>query len=275
LVARVNSWNYPFLGIYTGNAMDSLSEVGCLSPGGAGQGELIFPVEAGITYFIQTGTLYGHTGMFYSRFYLEKLVLPVAGFTFSPSEPTVLDSIQFWDNSYDPRTGWVWFTSYTWDFGDGSTAEGAYVSHQYAADGDYTVTHSVTTNDGRTGVISQVISVRTHDVAITQFTTPRQGKAGQTHKIRIGVQNFGYPETVEVQLYKNTGNGYELVGTLTLDVPFSADSNSTDFVFDYTFTREDAFNGKVTFKAVAVLVGSTDTIPYDNEVIDLSTYVKP
>ncbi len=49
--------------------------------------------------------------------------------------------------------------SYSWDFGDGNTANGQNPSHSYAAGGDYTVSLTVIDNDGATDTSMQVITV--------------------------------------------------------------------------------------------------------------------
>ena len=51
--------------------------------------------------------------------------------------------------------------SYAWDFGDTHTGSGVTTSHAYSAIGIYTVTLTVTDNDGLTGSDTAVITVKT------------------------------------------------------------------------------------------------------------------
>ncbi|MCK4885425.1 PKD domain-containing protein, partial [Candidatus Bathyarchaeota archaeon] len=51
--------------------------------------------------------------------------------------------------------------SYSWDFGDGTTATGVTVDHAYSEDGNYTVTLTVTDDDGASSSVVAEIVVET------------------------------------------------------------------------------------------------------------------
>ncbi len=52
-------------------------------------------------------------------------------------------------------------TSFVWNFGDNSSATGQIVGHTYTANGNYTVTLTVTNDQGRQAASTQVVSVNT------------------------------------------------------------------------------------------------------------------
>lgn len=251
----------PSIAVFTGNSLGNLVEVACENSTYV----KTFLAQSNTTYFIQVGRQYPWQIGGPIHFHLEVTPPPVAGIYYSPSNPSVYSPIQFYDQSSDP--GNSSFQSFSWDFGDGTTSTQQYPTHQYSADGDYTVQHSVTTVDGRTGSTSQVIQVRTHDVAVTRISAPISASVGQTRSITISVNNKRYNETVRVELYRSTPNGFELVGSYTQFVPVRPSNRSTSFTFNYTFTGSDASVGKVTFKAIAIITTASDAFPVDNELI--------
>ncbi|MGH9891228.1 MAG: PKD domain-containing protein [bacterium] len=263
LASVINAQFPPVVAAYTGSSLANLTEVSC--------GNVTFRAQAGTTYYFQVGGLFGQGGLL--EFRLEVTPPPVAIFGLFPFDPSIFDVVQFQNFSFDP--GGLGFASEQWSFGDGTTGNGCCPTHQYAADGDYSVQLTVTTPDGRTGDTSQTVAVRTHDVAITKFSAPISASAGQTRGIVVGIKNKRYRETVEVQLFKSVPGGFQLFGSLTQSVPVRSGNRTTDFTFSYTFTAADASIGKVTFKAVAVLVGTRDALPADNDAIAPPTKVAP
>jgi len=81
---------------------------------------------------------------------------PTAEFSFSPPEPTDLDTVQFQDQSTDPESR---IASREWTFGDGETSSEKDPLHKYADNGTYQVTFTVTGNDGATDTITKHITV--------------------------------------------------------------------------------------------------------------------
>jgi hypothetical protein len=181
--------------------------------------------------------------------------------------------VNFNDSSFDP--GGLGLKSQAWNFGDGGSASGCCVTHRFAADGNYSVTDTVSTNDGRTASVTQTVQVRTHDVAITKFSVPSSGSVGQTRQIVVGISNKRGQETVQVQLSKSTPSGFQVVGTLTQTLPVNTGNQTTPFTFNYSFTGDDANMQKVTFQATATIVNARDALPGDNTATATPTSVKP
>jgi PKD repeat protein len=261
----------PILTVYTGTSLTNLTEVPSLSGFGP---TMTFGATGGVTYYFQLGrgSLSGGTAPM--SFHLQITPPPVADFGLFPSDPSIFDTIQFYDFSFDP--GQVAFQSEVWDFGDGTGGTGCCPTHRYAADGDYTVKLTVTTLDGRTASTAQVVHVMTHDVAITKLAVPVSASAGQTRHLTVGVGNSRYPENVQIQLFKSVpgsvGN-FQLVGTLTQLVPVLPANRTIPFDFSYTFTTDDAAVGKVTFEAVATIIVARDAESADNTAIASPTRV--
>ena len=251
--------------VYTGDALESLE----LVPVTRSFGRAVFSAVAGETYMVQLGHYGGLYGGGSLGISIQKTPNPSAAVFWSPFDPSSYDTIQFAGHGFDPAAFPI--DSWSWDFGDGGTGEGQSSSHRYFADGDYDVTLTIRTLDGRTASSTSIVRVRTHDVAITKLAVPQAASKGQTRPIAVSVVAGVYDESVTVQLYRSVPGGYAPVGSLMQSV--QARKRATTFAFSYTFTADDAALGKVTFKAVATVSGARDALPADNEVVSLPTKV--
>jgi PKD repeat protein len=184
---------------------------------------------------------------------------PVADFHYDPLDPNRVSTISFTDDSIDPAG--QTFVSTLWYFGDGTSASGCCPTHQYAEDGDYAVTLTVTTTDGRTDNRTRIVSVRTHDVAIVSVDVPKVGVVGSTKTVSVYVASGDYTENVQVYLLRSVPGGFETVNLQTQTIPAST---TAAFRFAYTFTSSDASLGTIAFQAHAVITDQVDPIPVDN-----------
>jgi PKD domain len=253
------------VGVYTGGSLGSLAEV----PVTRSFGRAIFTATSGTTYMIQLGHYGGLYGSGLLGISLQEAPNVSTAIFWSPFDPSSFDAVQLFGHGFDPAAFPI--DSWTWDFGDGGSGTGQSVSHRYLADGDYDVTLTVRTVDGRTGTSTQTVSVRTHDAGITKLTVPQAATVGQTRSIGVSVLARRYDETVTVTLYRSVPGGFAVVGSSAQSV--AKRKRATPFTFSYTFTVEDAAVGAVTFKAVATINGARDALPADNEIVALPTKV--
>jgi len=82
---------------------------------------------------------------------------PDASFDFAPTNPTVGEEVTFDASGSSDSDGDI--VSYEWDFGDGTTFEGQTGSYAYEEAGDYTVTLTITDDDGATDTLSESLTV--------------------------------------------------------------------------------------------------------------------
>ncbi|HUU27712.1 MAG TPA: PKD domain-containing protein [archaeon] len=84
---------------------------------------------------------------------------PVASFTATPESGEPPLEVDFDASGSSDADGSI--STYTWDFGDNTTGSGVTVSHTFDNAGSYTVTLTVTDNEGAAGTLSKTIEVRT------------------------------------------------------------------------------------------------------------------
>jgi PKD repeat protein len=83
-------------------------------------------------------------------------VATVARFTFSPTNPTLNQDVNFNGSASSSTNG-----TYAWDFGDGQTGSRLSVTHRYQRGGTFTITMTVTSDNRQASTSSRTITVST------------------------------------------------------------------------------------------------------------------
>jgi hypothetical protein len=244
----------PSVALYRGATRDSLSEVDCVAAGG-GNKRPVFTATAGQQYWIRVADDAEGASWYDIRLTTAPALTPNVYIT--SGAHSVFDDIAMSPNAGDRLARPL--VSGELKFGDGTSVQltsGTQVTHRYAADGDYRLEISATTDDGRSGTGSQTLHVETHDVTLTGLSLPAQARAGQTKPVKVSVVNNRYDENVVVSLRRKAEGGYyQDVGTLTQFVPAGG---RVDFPFAYTYTAADAAAGQAEFEVTANIDGRYD-----------------
>lgn len=126
------------------------------------------------------------------------------------------DTVSFSGSFSDP--GWLDTHTYAWDFGDGGTASGTLTpTHVYSDNGIYTVTLTMTDDDGGVGIDTMQVTV--NNVAPTVDTGPDVANySGQTHQLTATFTDPGMLDTHTATIDWGDGSveaGVVGVGTVT------------------------------------------------------------
>jgi PKD repeat protein len=102
---------------------------------------------------------------YYTAHRLYVILPPIAEFGWTPHEPIVDENVTFDGSpSFAPSTN-GYIVTYQWSLGDGNVATGKNFTYAYHNSGSYTVTLTVTDNNGLTGSVTHTIDVQPLPVA--------------------------------------------------------------------------------------------------------------
>jgi len=190
---------------------------------------------------------------------------PVSSFTESAETVYTGETISFnASGSYD-TDGII--ISYFWDFGDGTNATGVTVDHAYADDGNYTVTLTVTDDDGATSSISSAkIVLNASPVAI--FTESAE-TVYTSETITFNASQSYDPDGTIVSYFWDFGDGANATGAV---VEHSYVDDGT-YTVTLTVTDNDGASSSTSATKtisnkppVAVFTESAETV-YTGEII--------
>jgi len=190
---------------------------------------------------------------------------PVASFTESAETVLTGETITFnATNSYDPDGSIV---SYFWDFGDGSNATGVVVDHSYADDGNYTVTLTVTDDDGATSVSTSTKTIMNRPPIASFTESTETAYTGET--ISFNASASYDPDGFIVSYFWDFGDGTNATG---VTVSHSYADNGTYVVTLRVVDDDGAESTTSSTKTilntapVAAFTESAETV-YTNEII--------
>lgn len=150
--------------------------------------------------------------------------LPVADFNISVEKGHVGEVVTFDASSSSDPDGAV--SSYTWNFGDGGSADGVKVSHKYTTLGSFPVTLTVTDNDGASSNITKTFSVveRTFNIEWEKSEETLATRSNTTLETETST------ETINVEKKNMASITFTLTwsDTLPIPAPFHLRKNDPD-----------------------------------------------
>jgi PKD repeat protein len=143
-------------------------------------------------------------------------ILPTAAFVFSPATPVVGQVVSFNAASSTAAPGRR-LTSYSWDFGDGTTKTGVTATHDFVNVGVFAVTLTVADDLGQLKTVSQSVPVTavatTAPTAAFEFS-PAAPQVAQPVSFNAGTSTAGPGRTLTSYAW-NFGDGLTAAGVTT------------------------------------------------------------
>jgi len=216
---------------------------------------------------------------------------PVASFTYSPSDPLIYDNVTFDASaSYDPDGS---IASYKWDFGDGNitTVTNPIITHIYTtaqSTVNYTVTLTVTDNEGSIGSASQIVPVTNPSILYVSLPAgtyhgPDSDKwlsqcwllnitsTSATFTVRINNTHASYKSYDTHLIIALNDAAHTYLNSLTVNattILYSSFTNSTPKPYGFTLTWEN--DVYPTWFSDTYVVGTVDPKSYKDVQVSVT-----
>jgi PKD repeat protein len=163
---------------------------------------------------------------------------PSAAFNYSPTAAVVGLPIQFDASASTPGFGATQITSYSWNFGDGSSGTGKNPAHTFGAANSYVVTLTVTNDRSLTASATQTLSVATAPTTTGTLPTavfsvsPAAAGVGETIFFNASTSAPGAGHTITSYTWTfgdgTTGSGVTTTHVYTVAGSYSVQLKVTD-----------------------------------------------
>ncbi|MBS3954710.1 MAG: PKD domain-containing protein [Methylomicrobium sp.] len=174
----------------------------------------------------------------------EPVAIPGGPYTGNVNVPITFDG----SGSYDSDDTDV-IDQYVWTFGDGTTGPGEVAEHTYTMPGTFTVTLTVTDDEGRTNTNSTIATISGNavlDLDISAFKVTKAQSVGKPVSIQLTVENPGTVLGQALATVVGTQNG-KVVYKWNLNVYDYNGKGTTSFTFPaYKPTAKGTINWAVT-----------------------------
>jgi PKD repeat protein len=179
----------------------------------------------------------------------EPNVSPVAVFTAAPSAVVPQEAVRF--DASESLDGDGWIVSYQWNFGDGVSARGAEVEHQYSAPGTYPVVLTVVDNKDEVGTAqAELLVVDTNQAPQLQLDVSST-ELDRGQPLVCSASGSDDPDGEIVSFEWRFGDG------ATAEGPTATHVYSADGTYRITLTATDDRGAKQS-AAMTITVGTSD-----------------
>lgn len=177
---------------------------------------------------------------------------PSGSFTTSPSANLATDITIFFNASAVTWAGRN-ITGYSWNFGDGNTGSGMTTSHFYRTAGTFTVTLTLTDDQGAQGRISQTLTISTLGGAAANFTLSTAAPKPGQRIIADGTTSTPSAGATIVSYRYIWGDGTETTSSNPIqDKSYTGANTGNSFTVTLVITDS---NGKTASKSQTITFG--------------------
>ncbi|NIN35656.1 MAG: PKD domain-containing protein, partial [Gammaproteobacteria bacterium] len=147
--------------------------------------------------------------------------------------------------------------SYFWDFGDGTNSTGTTAEHVYGINGTYTVTLTITDDDGASGSVSSTKTILWNEPPVTVFTESAE-TVYTSESIIFNASESYDPDGLIISYVWDFGDG----------------SNGTGVTIQHSYSDDGVYTVTLTVKDDREAVGTTTAQKYVMNRFPVATFAE-